>query len=91
MKEVNAVINTIVNFGQPTAHTVVPSGMSASGRIRTASLRALPMMTDVVSPAAGQKCVLVDVTRGIDGYLVATDVAVVKGAFPGTSAWSPPI
>ena len=85
MKEVIAVIN-IVNFSQ---HADL--GMPASGRVRVASLRALPMSTGVVSSAAGQKCALVDPTV-VTGYrLVVTDVAVIKGAFPGTSAWSPPI
>jgi hypothetical protein len=91
MKEVTAVINTIVKFDQHAAHIDVTSGMPVSGRVRMASLRALPMTTGVVSSNAGQTCALTDVTRGIDGYLVATDVFVVKGAFPGTSAWSPPI
>jgi hypothetical protein len=86
MKEVIAVINTIVNFSQ---HADL--GMPVSGRVRMASLRALPMTTGVVSSDAGQKCALIDTTRVIDGYLVAADVVVVKGAFPGTSAWSPPI
>jgi hypothetical protein len=86
MKEVTAVINTIVNFNRQA-----DLGMPVSGRVRMASLRALPMTTGVVSSNAGQKCALTDATRGIDGYLVATDVFVVKGAFPGTSAWSPPI
>jgi hypothetical protein len=91
MKEVTAVINTIVSFDQHAAHSNVTSGMPVSGRVRMASLRALPMTTGVVSSDAGQKCALFDTTRGIDGYPVASDVVVVKGAFPGTSAWSPPI
>ena len=67
-------------------------GMPASGRVRTVSLRALPMTTGVVSSAAGQKCALPtsDVTP-VTGYSrVVTDVAVFEDAFPGTSAWSPP-
>lgn len=55
-------------------------GMPVSGRVRVAALRRLPMTTGVVSAAAEQKCALIGMT----------DVAV-KGAFPGTSAWSPPI
>ena len=80
------MIKTIVNFGQ---HADL--GMPVSGRVRTASLRALPMMTGAPTSAAGQKCALIDSTRGTAGYLVAADVVIVKGAFPGTSAWSPPI
>ena len=62
-------------------------GMPVITRDRDAFLRALPTMTAAV-PAAGR-----------DGWAVleGTDVCVyahvsaVKGAFPGTSAWSPPI
>jgi hypothetical protein len=66
-------------------------GMPASGRVRTASLRTLPVTTGVaMSSAAGEKCALADVTL-VTGYRrVVTDVAVIKDAFPGTSAWSPP-
>ena len=66
-------------------------GMPASGRVRMASLRTLPVTTGVaVSAAAGQKCALVDVTPATGYSRVATDVAVITDAFPGTSAWSPP-
>ena len=79
------MINTIVSFSQ---HADL--GMPASGRVRMASLRALPT-TGVLSAGAGQKCAFVDPTL-VTGYrLVVTDVAVIKGAFPGPSAWSPPI
>ena len=48
-------------------------------------------MTGAVIPAAGQKCALSESTS-VTGYSrIVTDVAVVKGAFPGTSAWSPPL
>lgn len=30
-------------------------------------------------------------TTSVSGYSRITDVAVLTGAFPGTSAWSPPI
>jgi len=84
-KEVTAVINTIVSSSQHTGF-----GMPVSGRVRVSSLRAL-LTTGAVSPAAGQKCALMDQTQVIDGYRLVTDVAVTTGAFPGTSAWSPPI
>ncbi len=80
------MINTIVSFSQ---HADL--GMPVSGRVRMASLRSLPMTTGVVSSDAGQKCAPTGTTRGFDGYLAAADVVVIKGAFPGTSAWSPPI
>jgi hypothetical protein len=82
---VTAVINTIVSSSQHTGF-----GMPVSGRVRVSSLRAL-LTTGVVSPLAGQKCALMDQTQVIDGYRLVTDVAVATGAFPGTSAWSPPI
>ena len=85
-EEVSTVMNIDMNLGQHTG-----LGMPASQRVRVASLRALPLMTGAVNPAAGQKCALIDPTS-VAGYSrIVTDVAVVKGAFPGTSAWSPPI
>ncbi len=83
------MINTIVNFSQ-LAHSEVAGGMPVDGRVRMDALRAL-LTTGSVSPAAGQKCVLMDSTDVTDGYRLGTDVAVITGAFPGTSAWSPPI
>jgi hypothetical protein len=68
-----------------------PSGsvMHASGRGRIASLRTFPIM-GVVAAAAGSKCVFVE-TVTVPSYRRTTDEAVLKGTFPGTSAWSPPI
>jgi hypothetical protein len=83
---VTAVINTTVSFSQ---HADL--GMPVFGRVRVASLRALPTTTGAVTSIAGQKCVLMAQTPVIDGYRLATGVAVATGAFPGTSAWSPPI
>ncbi len=68
-----------------------PAGitMPMISRDRVMSVRALPVTTGVVALAAG--------TQRIEGTRVCADshtadvVAVVKGAFPGTSAWSPPI
>ena len=66
-------------------------GMPAFGRVRMASLRTLPVTTGVaVASVSGQKCALVDVTPAAGYSRVATDVAVITDAFPGTSAWSPP-
>lgn len=80
------MINTTVNFSQQAVF-----GMPVSGRVWATSLRALPMTTGVVSSDAGQKCALMDATHVIDGYRLAADVVVTTGAFPGPSAWSPPI
>ena len=79
------MVNNIVSFSQHAG-----SGMPVSGRARVSSLRAFPM-TAAVSPAAGQKCALIDLTSVIDGYRLVMGVAVTTGAFPGPSAWSPPI
>ena len=80
------MINTIVNF---TQH--VDRGLAVSGRVRVASLRAFPMTTAPKSVASGQKCALMDQALVIDGYRLVAGVAATTGAFPGTSAWSPPI
>ena len=86
MEEVIAVMNTIVNSGQHNGWV-----MPVSGRVRVESLRASAPTTTPMSLVAGQKCALMDPTQVIDGYRLVTDVAVTTGAFPGTSAWSPPI
>ncbi len=62
-------------------------GTPATSRDRKASLRALPM-TGAVLAAAGATCARGDVTMGDSSVL--RGVATVTGAFPGTSAWSPP-
>ncbi|MGA9747725.1 MAG: hypothetical protein WBQ50_09770 [Nocardioides sp.] len=64
--------------------------MSMTTRERVASVRALPVISGVVClPAAGAVMGLWG--TAVCGYTHDADVAVVKGAFPGTSAWSPPI
>ena len=79
------MMNTIVNFRQQA-----DLGMPASERVRVASLRALPT-TGATTSASGQKCARIGSTS-VTGYtpVAISDLAVVKGAFPGTSAWSPP-
>jgi len=61
-------------------------GTPAIIRDRKASLRALPM-TGAVRTAVGTTGVRGDVTGD---QCVLRGVATVTGAFPGTSAWSPP-
>jgi hypothetical protein len=80
---VTAVFNTLTI---DTEHA--DFGMPVYGRVRVADLRDLPMTPAAVSAAAVQKCALV---QGIvvSGGRFGTDV--VTAAFPGTSAWSPPI
>jgi hypothetical protein len=82
---VSTVINTIDNFRQQADF-----GMPASERVRVASLRALPMTTGATASASGHKCARMASTTVTAYTRVITDLAVVKGAFPGTSAWSPP-
>jgi hypothetical protein len=88
--EVALVMNTMI-FRQISGF-----GMPVNGRVRAAVPSALPTMTDAVSAAtAGSKATPVVTTvpgTVVCGYRhIADDVLVLKGAFPGTSAWSPPI
>ena len=68
-----------------------PAGitMPMISRDRAVSVRALPVTTGVVSLAAGMQ--RAEGTRVCAYTHLVDDVAFVKGAFPGTSAWSPPI
>jgi hypothetical protein len=67
------------------------SAMPVSGVATLAAARTFPTMGGVstVAAAAGSKRRIADVAP-VCGYTHITD-AVVLGAFPGTSAWSPPI
>jgi hypothetical protein len=81
-------MNTIVNLGQQADFA-----MPASGRVRIASLRALPT-TGEKSVLAGHTCALVGDVRVVDGLVGGYRSAiafVTTGAFAGTSAWSPPV
>jgi len=80
------VFNTIVI---DTQHA--DFGMPVYGRVRVAALCALPMTQAAVSAAAVQKCALVQGISLSDDRFGTTDVVVATAAFPGTSAWSPPI
>ncbi|MGH3333497.1 MAG: hypothetical protein ACRDPJ_19540 [Nocardioidaceae bacterium] len=63
--------------------------MPVSGIAPVAATRALPAMGGVSVIAAGSK--RFEATTAVCGYRHITDVVVLTGAFPGTSAWSPPI
>jgi hypothetical protein len=68
--------------------------MPASVRERAASVRVLPTPGAVAAATAGLACTPATGIQGtsVSGYRLDIDaVAVRKGAFPGTSAWSPPI
>ena len=65
-------------------------GTPATIRDRKASLRALPM-TGAVRTAVGTTVGTTGVRGDVTGdQCVLRGVATVTGAFPGTSAWSPP-
>ncbi|HEX6515559.1 MAG TPA: hypothetical protein VF049_08285 [Nocardioidaceae bacterium] len=66
-------------------------GMPMSGSAPVAIVRALPTTGVVSAVIAGPKCDRVDATNVAAYSVITTDVAVLEGAFPGTSAWSPPI
>ncbi len=73
-----------------TSQAIAPSagfGMSVIVRDRDAFLRALPTTT-VADWAAGFDGTAVLEGTGVCAY---RHISAVKGAFPGTSAWSPPI
>ena len=81
------MIDTNANIGQQADFA-----MPVSGRVRIA-LRALPM-TGEKSVLAGHTCALVGDVRVVDGVVGGYRSAIAfatTGAFPGTSAWSPPI
>jgi hypothetical protein len=65
--------------------------MPVCGGGLVAAVRALPMSVGApVSAAAADSKPRFDTTT-VSGYRHITDVVVLTGAFPGTSAWSPPI
>ena len=65
--------------------------ISWTDAVAAASVRTLPSMGGVsVEAAAGTKRRFADVAS-VCTYTHTADVVVLEGAFPGTSAWSPPI
>lgn len=63
-------------------------GMPVAGRVRVAPLRRLPASGAVAAAWVSRASV-----QHVDSsaLFTGTDVAVITDAFPGTSAWSPPI
>jgi hypothetical protein len=87
------MFNTTMTISRPAGFGM-PASTQELTRDRVASVRVLPMTTGVVSlPAAGAIAPVTGIQgTAVCGYRLTTDAAVVvKGAFPGTSAWSPPI
>jgi hypothetical protein len=87
-KEVLTVIKNIQTSNQ--AGIALP--ISWTDAVAAASVRTLPSMggVSVEAAAAGTKRRFADVAS-VCTYTHITDVVVLEGAFPGTSAWSPPI
>jgi len=80
------VINLNVTLSQQAEFA-----MPVCGGGLVAAVRALPFSAGAaVSAAAADSKPRIDTTF-VSGYRHITDVAVLTGAFPGTSAWSPPI
>jgi hypothetical protein len=82
----------MINADTVTRIQATGIAMPASVRDRAASVHAL--MTGAVTAATAGTCTPVTGIQGtrVSGYsLIGDAVAVRKGAFPGTSAWSPPI
>jgi hypothetical protein len=67
----------------------VDLGMPVTGRVRVAALRRLPVdAAHVVT--SWDNCALVQDVDAVTFRSATADV-VITGAFPGASAWSPPI
>jgi hypothetical protein len=80
-------MTTTVTMSQATG-----LAMPASVRDRVAFVHAIP--TGAAAAATAGLCTPATGIQGtrVSGYRLVSDVvAVRKGAFPGTSAWSPPI
>ena len=66
----------------------VDLGMPVAERVRVSALRRLPVAAAAVA-TTWDTCALVQDVAAVT-FRSATDV-VITGAFPGASAWSPPI
>jgi zona occludens toxin (predicted ATPase) len=82
----------IANTVKVTTSQATGFAMPASVRERAATVHAIP--TGAVTAAAAGMCTAATDIQGtrVSGYrLIGDVVADRKGAFPGPSAWSPPI
>ena len=81
--------NTVCTDTSMTRDWQISFGMPSSARVRVTALRGLlPVTTGVDIETSVHTCALIQ-DLAVDRSAM-TD-APVKGAFPGTSAWSPPI
>jgi hypothetical protein len=87
-KEVLTVIKNI----QTSKQAGIAMPISWTDAVSAAAVRTLPSMGGVSAGAAlaGTKRRFADVAS-VCTYTHIADVVVLEGAFPGTSAWSPPI
>jgi hypothetical protein len=83
------VTNTVCTDTSMTRDWQISFGMPSSARVRVTALRGLLPVTTGVDHVASADTSALSQDVAIDRPAM-TDVAV-KGAFPGTSAWSPPI
>jgi hypothetical protein len=81
----------MINFDMtPSQQAEFVMPISGSGLVDAVRALPTPVTSGVVSAAAAGSKPWVDTTV-VCGYRHITDVAVATGAFPGISAWSPPI
>jgi hypothetical protein len=82
----------VINIFQTSAPAGITMPASWTAAASAAAVRTFPTQGGVsaVAAAAGTKRRLVDVAP-VCTYTHITDAVAPKGAFPGTSAWSPPI
>ena len=85
------VLTVIKNF-QTSSQAGFAMPISWTAALSAAAVRTVPAMGGVSVPAAaaGTKRRSADVAQ-VCVYTRIGDVVVLDGAFPGTSAWSPPI
>jgi len=81
----------MIKNSQTSTQTGIAMPISWSDAVSAAAVRTLPSMGGVsADAAAGTKRRFADVAS-VCTYTHTADVVVLEGAFPGTSAWSPPI
>jgi len=83
----------MIKNSQTSTQAGIAMPISWSDAVSAAAVRTLPSMGGVsadAAAAAGTKRRFADVAS-VCTYTHIADVVVLEGAFPGTSAWSPPI
>ncbi|HSE09187.1 MAG TPA: hypothetical protein VLB29_11030 [Nocardioidaceae bacterium] len=82
----------MINNIQTSNQVGIAMPISWTDAVAAAAVRTLPAMggVSIKAAVAGSKRRFVDVAS-VCTYTRTADVFVLEGAFPGTSAWSPPI